>query len=197
MPTVAGLGNVGHEYCGTRHNVGFAVVRELANRWRLRWIDSGAAWTASRSFPDHTVVLVQPRLLMNRSGEALLELDVAHDACNLIVVHDEIDLPHGCVRVKVGGGTAGHRGVASIAAHYGSEFTRIRVGVGRPTPGADVAEYVLERFGSEEETVIAEAIRSAADAVECVLERGLQAAMQRFNTRQAEPEAPAQASVKG
>jgi PTH1 family peptidyl-tRNA hydrolase len=133
---------------------------------------------------------------MNRSGEALAQLHVVRDASDLIVVHDEIDLPCGGVRVKIGGGTAGHRGVASIATQYGSEFTRIRVGVGRPTPGADVAEYVLGRFGFEEETVIADAIRAAADAVECVLQQGHQTAMQRFNTRQPEPQAPAQASAK-
>ena len=188
MPVVAGLGNVGREYCSTRHNVGFEVVRELARRWRLKWDENGAAWTAQGVFSGQSVLLAQPRLFMNRSGEALVALG-AIGASELIVVHDEIDLPCGSVRVKVRGGTAGHRGLASIAEHYGLEFTRVRVGVGRPTPGGDVAEYVLGRFPSEEDTIIAGAIASAADAVECVLEHGDQVAMQRFNTRQPEPKA--------
>jgi PTH1 family peptidyl-tRNA hydrolase len=180
---VAGLGNAGEPYRGTRHNVGFEVVDTLASRWRARWIDGGAARAACGKFAGQIVILVQPQLLMNRSGEALMQLGVVRDAAGLIVVHDELDLPSGCVRVKVGGGTAGHRGVASVAAQYGSEFTRIRVGIGRPTPGVDVVSHVLEKLPTEEKTVSEAALQSAADAVECVLELGSVAAMQRFNTR--------------
>jgi len=197
MPVVAGLGNVGEAYSGTRHNVGFEVVRALASRWQLGWSDSGAAWTACGKFADLVVVLVQPRLYMNRSGEALAQLGVVSDVSDLVVVHDEIDLPSGTVRVKFGGGTAGHRGVESMAAHYGSEFVRVRVGVGRPAPGADVAEYVLGRFQPEEATRIATGLRAAADAVECVLEQGHQAAMLRFNTRQPEQSVQETAASKG
>ncbi len=187
---MAGLGNAGQSYHRTRHNVGFEVVCKLADRWHTRWTEGAATRTAYGSFAGQPVVLVQPQWFMNRSGEALAQNGLVHDAGELIVVHDEIDLPSGCVRIKVGGGTAGHRGVASVAAQYGSDFTRIRVGIGRSTSGADVVEHVLERFTPEEETIVAAAVQFAADAVECVLERGLQAAMQRFNTRYAEAENP-------
>jgi PTH1 family peptidyl-tRNA hydrolase len=195
MPIVAGLGNAGQTYHGTRHNVGFEVVGELADRWHARWTEGEATRTAYASFAGQPIILLQPQWFMNRSGEALAQVGLLHDVGELIVVHDELDLPSGRVRIKVGGGTAGHRGVASIAAHFGPDFTRIRVGIGRSMSGAGVVEHVLERFSPEEEPVAAAAVQSAADAVECVLERGLQAAMQRFNTRRTETENAAPTSA--
>lgn len=178
---VVGLGNAGERYRGTRHNVGFSVVDELANRWQVAWIDGEAVRRAHGSFAGRAVLLIQPQLLMNRSGEAFAEFDPTRGIGGLIVVHDEIDLPCGRLRVKLGGGTAGHRGVASVAAYYGSDFTRVRVGIGRPVDDACVADHVLQRFAPEEQEVMDAATRSAAEAVECVLEHGPQVAMQRFN----------------
>lgn len=186
MRTVAGLGNPGEEYSGTRHNVGFAVVRELADRWRLRWTTKSAARIANGRVGSEMVMLVEPRLYMNRSGEALRQIGVAVGGQDLIVIHDEIDLPRGRIRVKVGGGSAGHRGVNSITEHYGSDFIRVRVGVGRPAPGADVVEHVLAPFAESERDEVVAAISLAADAVECILKVGHEAAMQRFNGRQPE-----------
>lgn len=154
----------------------------------MQWVESGSAWMAHGKFADQAVTLAMPQLLMNRSGEALAHSNLVREADDLIVVHDEIDLPAGGIRVKVGGGTAGHRGVASVAAQYGTDFARVRVGVGRPTPGADVVEYVLGKFASDEELMMAASVQSAADAVECLVIDGRQAAMMRFNTQRKEAE---------
>ena len=186
MRTIAGLGNPGEEYSETRHNVGFAVVRALADRWRLSWTNEPAARIAKGRFDSETVMLVEPQLYMNRSGDALMQIGVAVEAQDLIVIHDEIDLPRGRIRVKVDGGSAGHRGVASIAEHYGSDFVRVRVGVGRPAEGGDVVEHVLAPFAEGERDEVEATIKVAADAVECILQAGYEAAMQRFNGRQPE-----------
>jgi PTH1 family peptidyl-tRNA hydrolase len=185
MRIVAGLGNPGEPYSETRHNVGFAVVREVARRWRFEWHDERQLARLARGrMIEQEVTLIEPELYMNRSGEALAALDLGFEAADLIVAHDEMDLPVGRIQVKIGGGTAGHRGIESIVRHYGPDFVRIRVGVGKPSAGADAVEYVLARFESSEEASIASAIGSAADAVECVLEYGGQEAMSRFNVRQ-------------
>jgi PTH1 family peptidyl-tRNA hydrolase len=184
MRTVAGLGNPGEEYSGTRHNVGFAVVRELADRWHLQWTDEATARIARGRFGDEMVTLVEPQLYMNRSGEALRQMGT--EPQDLIVIHDEIDLACGRIRVKVGGGSAGHRGITSIAERLGPEFIRVRVGVGRPIPGSDVVDHVLAPFDASEREAIAATINAAADAVECILTSGAEAAMQRFNARSPE-----------
>jgi PTH1 family peptidyl-tRNA hydrolase len=186
MRVVAGLGNPGEEYAGTRHNVGFAVVRELAERWRMRWTNGAAARIASGEVDTEPVMLIEPQLYMNRSGEALMQAGVTVEPRDLLVIHDEIDLPRGRIRVKVGGGSAGHRGINSIAEHYGTEFVRVRVGVGRPAGGGGVVDHVLAPFDESERAEVATAVASAADAVECILKAGPEAAMQRFNGRQPE-----------
>ena len=112
---------------------------------------------------------------MNNSGSAL----VGHGAENLIVVHDDLDLPEGDVRVKVGGGAGGHNGLRSITQRLGADFVRVRVGVGRPPPGMSTTDYVLGKMDS----AVRDAIPRAADAVEAVVEEGPEAAMNRFNVR--------------
>jgi PTH1 family peptidyl-tRNA hydrolase len=191
MRVVVGLGNPGAAYAGHRHTVGFVVIEELARRWRLplgtrrrgvRMVQ-GMIGTAS-------VVLAEPQLYMNRTGAALRGIAQLTSASDLIVIHDDLDLDAGRVRVKCGGGTAGHRGLESIVAEYGDQFTRVRVGVGRPPHGADAAEYVLSRFEPDEQPLIAEAVQRAADAVECVLREGEAAAMNRFNVRSSRATTP-------
>ncbi len=185
---VVGLGNPGREYDGTRHNVGFAVVDELARRWGI-----GLDRQRHRSvygkgrIGAHAVVLAQPLTFMNRSGEAVKPLlayhGLAEDAC--VVVHDEADLEPGTVRVKSGGGIAGHNGLSSIAAQLGTrDFMRIRLGIGRPPGGGqDLARYVLAPPLKDEAPLVAESIDDGADAVELLLAEGLEAAMRRFNRR--------------
>jgi PTH1 family peptidyl-tRNA hydrolase len=184
MRTVVGLGNPGSVYANTRHNVGFMVVEELARRWQASLESSRqSVRVAERVIVGEQAMLIEPQLYMNRSGTALADVAPQLATSELIVIHDDLDLEFGCVRVKRGGGTAGHRGLDSIAQWCGTEFTRVRVGIGRPGEGDDVADYVLSPFASEQIAAVTAVIQRAADAVECVLQEGEEKAMNRFNVR--------------
>jgi peptidyl-tRNA hydrolase, PTH1 family len=184
MRVVVGLGNPGTQYADSRHNVGFMVIEELARRWEL---PLGRARLGVRmaegSVAGARIILVQPRMYMNLSGAALARLKRPFAVHDLIVIHDDLDLDTGCVRVKRGGGTAGHHGLDSLVEHWSNDFTRIRVGVGHPPRGQDVAEYVLAPFDTEERDMISAAVDRAADAVETIVRAGETAAMNQFNTR--------------
>ncbi len=184
MRIVVGLGNPGSEYASTRHNVGFRVVEELARRWRLTLEPTGrSVQLAQGVIAGEPTMLIKPQLYMNRSGAALAEAAPLVVASDLVVIHDDLDLEFGAVRVKRGGGTAGHRGLDSIADHCGRDFTRVRVGIGRPVRGEDVVGYVLSAFPAEQHDAAVAAVEHAADAVECVLRDGEQKAMNCFNVR--------------
>ncbi len=193
MRVVVGLGNPGEAYARSRHNVGFAVVTELARRWALSLhATSSALHVAESDRSGAPTLLALPQMYMNRSGEALTRLQPPVTAAQLIVVHDDLDLDLGMLRVKRGGGTAGHHGLDSIVEHYGHNFTRVRVGVNRPPHGEDVATYVLAQFDTHEKESAGAAIQRAADAVECVLRDGEEAAMNRFNARTSSRQQPQQ-----
>jgi peptidyl-tRNA hydrolase, PTH1 family len=174
-PVVVGLGNPGRSYERTRHNVGFLVVDELARRHGGSWRSKKKAEAAPIGFGLKNGTLLKPTTYMNNSGTAL----AGYKPDQLVVVHDDLDLPEGGVRVKVGGGAGGHNGLRSTIQHLGNDFVRVRIGIGRPPPGMTVTDYVLGRMDS----VIKEAVPQAADAVEAVIESGPEAAMNRFNTR--------------
>lgn len=174
-PVVVGLGNPGRSYERTRHNVGFLVVDELARRHGGSWRSKKKAEAAPIGFGLKNVTLLKPTTYMNNSGTAL----AGYKPDQLVVIHDDLDLPEGDVRVKVGGGPGGHNGLRSTIQHLGNDFVRVRIGIGRPPPGMTVTDYVLGRMDS----VIKEAVPQAADAVEAVIESGPEAAMNRFNTR--------------
>ena len=185
MRTIVGLGNPGRVYAGSRHNVGFAVIEELARRWQWR---VGPVRHGTRSahgvIAEQPTRLVEPQIYMNLSGDALAELDPPADVGDLIVVHDDLDLEPGCVRLKRGGGTAGHHGLDSVVARFGPTFTRVRVGVGHPEPGHDTAAYVLSPlFDNPDRDMVGAAVQRAADAVEYLLVNGVEAAMNVFNVR--------------
>jgi PTH1 family peptidyl-tRNA hydrolase len=184
MRVIVGLGNPGKAYEGTRHNVGFAVVDELARRWRLLIgrVRDGVR-CARGSIDAKPVMLVKPYMYMNLSGEALARGTWPLTANDLIVVHDDLDLECGCVRVKCDGGTAGHHGLDSIVGCFDRDFARVRVGVGRAPRGTETANYLLSRFEVEEREKIATAVERAAAAVECIVREGEEAAMNRFNVR--------------
>jgi len=184
MRIVVGLGNPGRRYAGTRHNIGFAVTDTLAQRWRLSFgPPRHRVRMAQGLICDVPTLLVEPQLYMNLSGAALAGLDEPIRAEQLIVVHDDLDLVCGCLRVKRGGGTGGHQGLSSIVERYGNGFTRVRLGLGRPPRGMDVVDYVLAPFDADQEDVISAAVARAADAVECVLAAGETAAMNVYNMR--------------
>lgn len=184
MRLVVGLGNPGSAYASTRHNVGFAVVEELACRWRL---PLGCARHGLRTvdgmFAGRPVMLVEPQMYMNLSGEALARSGLSITTAELLVVHDDLDLDCGRVRVKRCGGAGGHRGVESITALYGPEFARVRVGIGRSPHGVDTATYVLSRCTGTESELMTTAVQRAADAVECIVQHGEDTAMNSFNAR--------------
>jgi peptidyl-tRNA hydrolase, PTH1 family len=174
-PVVVGLGNPGRSYERTRHNVGFLVADELAKRHGGSWRSKKKAEAAPIGFGLKNVALLKPTTYMNNSGTAL----AGYKPEQLVVVHDDLDLPEGDVRVKVGGGAGGHNGLRSTIQHLGNDFVRVRIGIGRPPPGMTVTDYVLGRMDS----AVKDAVPQAADAVEAVIELGPEAAMNRFNTR--------------
>jgi len=172
---VVGLGNPGRSYERTRHNIGFLVADELAKRHGGSWRAKKKAEATRVGFGLKDVTLLKPTTYMNDSGVALAGFKVEQ----LVVVHDDLDLPAGDVRVKVGGGAGGHNGLRSIIRHLGNNFVRVRVGIARPPVDMSVTDYVLGRMDS----AIKEAVPLAADAVEAVIETGPEAAMNRFNVR--------------
>jgi peptidyl-tRNA hydrolase, PTH1 family len=176
-PVVVGLGNPGRSYERTRHNAGYLVLEELAKRHGGSWRSKKKAEAAPVGLGLKNVTLLKPTTYMNNSGSALAGYRVE----DLIVVHDDLDLPPGDVRVKIGGGAGGHNGLRSIINNFGNDFVRVRVGIGRPPEGAriTVTDYVLGRMDS----AVKEAIPAAADAVEAVVENGPEWAMNRFNVR--------------
>ena len=188
MRAVVGLGNPGEEYAGTRHNVGFLVVEELARRWGVEFGRPRRGSRIARAhFRGEAVNLIEPLTYMNCSGDALgrLDADLRPGAADIVVVHDDLDLPCGRVAIKKGGGTGGHRGIASLVAWAGGDFVRVRIGVGRPPVGQDAAAFVLRNFRKDERPVLEQAVQRAADAAEAVLTDGVERAMNTFNTRPA------------
>jgi PTH1 family peptidyl-tRNA hydrolase len=181
---VAGLGNPGREYARHRHNVGAMVAEELGRRLGASWRSKFSGRLAEVRFDDRRLALLQPETYMNESGRsvgaAVRFFKLPPD--RLLVVHDEVDLEFGRLQARLGGGLAGHNGLRSIAAALGTpEFTRLRVGVGRPERGdpRPVSDYVLSKFEPHEdwEAVVAR----AADAVETLARDGLERTQARFN----------------
>lgn len=181
-----GLGNPGADYAGTRHNVGADTVSFLADRHGER-LRSGKerALTGEARVGTKRLALAIPLTFYNESGLAAAALVRRHgidDLHHLVVVHDELDLPTGRIRVKVGGGLAGNNGLKSLQAHLHSDgFVRIRIGVGKPPGRQQGADHVLRRPGKADRAELDVAVQEAADAAEVVLTDGAEAAMNRFN----------------
>lgn len=186
---VVGLGNPGDRYAGTRHNVGAMVLAELAHRAgaKLSAHKSRAAVAETRMSPGAPrLVLAQPMSYMNTSGGPVPSLLKYYDLelDNLVVVHDEIDLPYGAVKLKRGGGEGGHNGLRDITKALGTkDYVRVRVGVGRPPGRMDTADYVLKRFSGMESKELPLLISDAADAVEMLTEKGLVDTQQHFHAK--------------
>ena len=201
---IVGLGNPGKEYLFSRHNVGFMVVDRLADDLGIRIARSQFdALTGDGSISGRRIMLAKPQTYMNLSGGAVsgllnfykLEMD------NLIVIHDDLDLPFETVRIKKGGGHGGNKGVMSIINQLGSpDFVRVRMGIGKPARKEMTDDHVLGRFNPEEMKALPDILVRAADAVEAILKAGLAAAMNEFNQRPAangdDPEPEKQAPPK-
>ncbi len=189
---VAGLGNPGPAYAGHRHNVGHLVVAELAARMgeTFRSHRSGRADVVEGRFgapgtPGPRVVLARPRGYMNESGGPVKALATFYKVPpeQVVAVHDELDLPFGTLRVKLGGGDNGHNGLRSIRSSLGTgDFHRVRVGIGRPRGRQDVSDFVLSDFSSVERKELPWEVDRAADAVESLVVDGLERTQQQFNS---------------
>jgi peptidyl-tRNA hydrolase, PTH1 family len=183
---IVGLGNPGRQYEGTRHNVGADTITELAQRLneKLR-AGRDQALIAETRIADHKVVLAFPITFMNNSGQAVGALWRRYRPDGperLIVIHDELDLPPGAVKVKQGGGLAGHNGLRSITAHlHTQDYLRVRIGVGKPPSAQQGADHVLSRLSGADRTLLSESVATAADAVVEIITNDVQSAMRIFN----------------
>ena len=202
---IVGLGNPGKEYDGTPHNVGFEVAARLAERGGVHFRRSPVGNAEEARLPQSDrIVLFRPLSYMNRSGlpvsAALRYYELS--PANLLVVCDDVNLPLGHLRMRQNGGPGGQKGLISIIQQLGTEdFPRLRIGVGGGHPGADVGRHVLSKFSGHDRAAAEEALELAADAVDCFLNEGLSAAMNKYNTRKEPPSgadrAPDNQSPKG
>ena len=183
---VVGLGNPGPNYARTRHNLGFVVADLLAERMGSKFKvhkRSGAEIITGR-LGGASVVLAKPRTYMNESGRQVAPLAKFYSVppSDIIVIHDELDLEFGRVRLKLGGGEGGHNGVRSVAAALGTkDFLRVRIGIGRPSGRKDPAAFVLENFTTAERPEVGAICEQAADAAELLIELGLEPAQNRVH----------------
>lgn len=187
MHIIVGLGNPGDTYRQTRHNIGFLVIEALAKRASVvSFRDKFSAQVAEATLADEKVLFVKPQTYMNLSGNALTQILAWYrlPLAKAMVIHDDLDLPFGALRLRRGGGAGGHNGISDIIRKCGgADFIRVRCGLGRPTPPMAVADYVLSRFTSEERDELERCVARSADAVECIVREGLSAAMNQFNAK--------------
>lgn len=188
---VTGLGNPGKEYSQTRHNMGFIVVEELARRYNLSFNHSRFDADFAKGIIEgrHTI-LVKPQSYMNRSGYPVQKLSSYFkvETCNIIIVHDELDLPLGRIMIVKDRGHGGHNGIRSVVDAFGTKnFARIRVGVGRPKyrEGDNVTGHVLGKFDADEQKELDLIVKATADACTLILSSNIQAAMNTFNSQKA------------
>lgn len=184
MKVIVGLGNPGQEYKGTRHNIGFMVLEELASRYRVEKQESCFdAIIGHIRVGSEKVLLVKPLTYMNLSGKTVQPLMRWYklDLNDLMVVYDDMDLPLGTLRIRAEGGNGGHKGLASISARLGSqEFARSRIGIGRPEAG-EAVNWVLGRFTKDEQEQVKKAVNNAADALEKWVQAGIDETMNAYN----------------
>ena len=191
---IVGLGNPGPRYRDTRHNVGFGCIDLLSERWGIPVNDRRRTTTLGQGYRDgQPVALAKPRTFMNLSGESVAYLLARFGGrpADLIIVYDEMALPLGRIRLRARGSDAGHNGIKDIVRAVRTiDFPRLRIGIGGPGTAGSV-DHVLGRFDGEEQATAADAIRRAAEAVECLLTDGINVAMNRYNTdpSRAEPAA--------
>lgn len=188
--TIIGLGNPGARYANTRHNAGFMVLDELARRWGVRFGEQRNVHDAKMA----RVTLVKPQTFMNASGKVVPRY-AQHQPKRVLVVHDDLDLPLGRLRLKFGGSAGGQRGVQDTIHHIGKDFYRLKVGISRPPAGWAVERWVLSRFDDEEKDLLEQVITTAADALELALAVGVERAMGDVNGRDLRPSPPASPTI--
>ena len=187
MYLMIGLGNPGSRYARTRHNIGFMVLEKIAAQWKISLTQKSfdALWNRGK-INNVSVLLAMPQTYMNLSGKSVGRLMAYYkvDIDHVIVIHDDLDLPFGTIRLKKGGGDAGHKGLKSVITALGSaDFLRIRMGIGKPADKAGVENYVLQKFNQEEQGVLPESIQLAAEAAAGIVISGMQQAMAKYHTK--------------
>ncbi|HEX7797685.1 MAG TPA: aminoacyl-tRNA hydrolase [Vicinamibacterales bacterium] len=182
MKVIVGLGNPGPKYRGTRHNIGFAVLDELARRANVEF-DSAPVEAITARWRDRDALLAKPMTFMNLSGEAVGALlrYFKVEQQDLLVIVDEVQLPLAKLRARARGSAGGHNGLKSVIAHLGDEFARLRIGVGRGDARRDLADHVLARFDSDEAADVERMTTRAADAAETFITSGIAAVMNAYN----------------
>ena len=187
MKLIVGLGNPGPEYAKTKHNVGFLLADALAEKLNASsWREKCNTLVAEAYLGAEKVLIAKPQTYMNNSGEAVGPLANWYklDPEELIVLHDDMDIPVGTIRIRKKGSAGGHNGIKSILLHLGNEnFSRVRIGIGRPLPGWTVVHHVLAPFSEEDVPKIQEAISYLVPAVECIVREGTDIAMNRYNPK--------------
>lgn len=184
---IVGLGNPGEEYCRHRHNLGFMVVDALAEKQRCSWRSNRKkAMICELKLASRDALLVKPQTYMNLSGEAVGPIVTARKVSpqRMIVIHDDLDLTEGRVRIKVGGGHGGHRGIGSIIDCLGhGDFVRVRLGIGRPPAGLAPKEFVLTSFDPDETEIMKDLIQSGLRAVRLILTHGVERAQNLLHSK--------------
>jgi PTH1 family peptidyl-tRNA hydrolase len=187
MKIIVGLGNPGRKYERTRHNAGFSAIDGIARDLQSEVMkEKHHSLVGKARIGSEEVVLAKPQTYMNESGRAAAAIMRAVYAtpADLIVIHDELDLPLGSVRVKIGGGHGGHNGLRSVIEHLGSsDFVRVRIGIGRPATGKDAVDYVLSPFLIEEKKSLSDAMTRVVAAVKTIILDGPMRAMNMFNQK--------------
>ena len=189
MRLIVGLGNPGAAYAQTRHNVGMWVIERAAARWSIRLARRGTTHRGSGRLGSELFELAGTLDWMNITGPPLKGLlrEYSLTAADLILVHDDLDLDLGRLRIKQAGGHGGHNGIRSVIDAVGTpQFVRIKIGIGRPAPRQDSADYVLQAFTREDIDVLSPCLDRAVDALESVIHRGIAVAMNQFNVRERE-----------
>ena len=185
MKLVVGLGNPGTEYKRSRHNAGFQALKTIAEKAGInRTSYNKIALQAEGRLCDEEIVLAQPCTYMNKSGRAVKKIlyQYGEKPENLIILHDDLDLPLGRIKIKFSGGSAGHNGIKSISEHLETaDFYRIRIGIGRPPEGIEVTQFVLGRFSREEYKIMRKVYENIFSALKIILQDGFQTAMNEYN----------------
>ena len=187
---VVGLGNPGDEYAATRHNVGQMVIDHLAKRHNVKLSSHKsrsdiAAYKLGVGVDAHSIILAKSKSYMNESGGPIKALATFYsvEPANIIVLHDELDIPYAAIRAKVAGGDNGHNGLKSLTSSFGTaDYFRVRLGIGRPMGQQDPADFVLKQFSKEEKKTLDEFIDRGADCVEFLIEKGLDLTQSKFNS---------------
>ena len=187
---VVGLGNPGDEYAATRHNVGQMVIDHLAKRHNVKLSSHKsrsdiAAYKLGVGVDAHSIILAKSKSYMNESGGPIKALATFYsvEPTNIIVLHDELDIPYAAIRAKVAGGDHGHNGLKSLTSAFGTpDYFRVRLGIGRPMGQQDPGDFVLKQFSKEEKKDLDEFIDRGADCVEFLIEKGLDLTQSKFNS---------------